>query len=72
MTTTAPLEKPNVTVTASADAWIQFVPDPALRRASELDIEIDGDTEAIRRFERLLRTFPHAAEQQRATEGVTG
>ena len=70
MTSAAPQDESDVTITASTDAWVQFVRDPAPRRAPELDIDIRGDTEAIRRFERLLRTFAHAVAQQRPAEGV--
>ena len=70
MTSATAGDQVDVTVTANTGSWIQFVPDPAPRRAPELDIDIRGDTEAIRRFERLLRTFVHVVEQQRSTEGA--
>ncbi len=70
LSSTAPEEEPDVTITASSGALIQFLLDPALHRAVELDIDVRGDTKAIRRFERLLRTFRQSATDPAVTGGA--
>lgn len=61
VTTTPPSRTPDLTVTATTGAWIQFVSDPTTDRARELDITLSGPPGSIRRLTRLLRTFRDAA-----------
>ncbi len=70
LTTSEPSEEPDVTITATAAAWIGFVADPAASRAPQLGIDLRGDTKAVRRFERLLRMFPDATNQRFGGEGT--
>lgn len=57
LTATGPHGKPDVTVTATVDAFKYFAIDPSAARASDLDVDIAGDAEAVTRFLRLAGTF---------------
>lgn len=67
LTSAPPQEAPQVTVTTTAAAWAQFVADPTLEHAAELDVGITGNHAAVARFVRLMRTFADAARHQPST-----
>jgi DNA-binding HxlR family transcriptional regulator len=55
LTTTDPQVRADVTVTATVEAFTQYLFAPT--GASELDIDITGDTKAVQRFKQLIRTI---------------
>jgi DNA-binding HxlR family transcriptional regulator len=61
LTSGAPPDVPAVSVRASTAAWTQYVTHPSPEHAADLGVEVIGTAPAIRRFERLVRTFSDAA-----------
>jgi DNA-binding HxlR family transcriptional regulator len=62
LTTTGPMTQPDVTVNATAAAWIQYVADPSPQRAADLHIDLHGHADALHHFTQLLRTFPDTVQ----------
>ncbi|GII52705.1 transcriptional regulator [Planotetraspora thailandica] len=61
LTATSPRSRPDLTVTTTTDAFVQFVFSQPDR--PEPKIDIDGDQPAVRRFVRLISTFTDIIEQ---------
>lgn len=60
---------PDVTVSAGAEAFIQFGTDPSATRAADLEVGIDGGPEAVARFLRLLGAFAEVWRQPAGSSG---
>ena len=55
---------PDVSLTADAATFPQFMFDPTATRAAELGVELQGEAEALQRFTRLVKTFAQSIHQR--------
>lgn len=60
LTSGAPDQAADVTVTGATAVWLPFLTDPTLERAAALDMDIAGDPAATTRFLHMVRTFSDA------------